>query len=254
MKKYLYLSFLVLLAATFYMRSNYRGVTDIQPSVQVDPIQTELVDAAPIRFSKDSFNYVLHPLFNYEISALVVHTKNYDQWYSPTKLDNTFPTDLCLLWGSNVKNQIYQNRSLQFSQDSRFCYWQWTENLNFSQRDVANNHIVVQDPVLEKKIKSILPGDQIKIKGLLVDVEATNTGKVGSFDYASANWHTSTTRDDTGAGACEVIYVQSVEILKAANPLARHLYVIAWVGLLALFLHGLVLFIKDIRQGMAEPK
>ena len=79
-------------------------------------------------------------------------------------------------------------------------------------------------PEIEKQLKRILTGDQITLRGKLVNVTARLVGEGGRYDSASITWNTSTTRTDTGAGACEVIYVEDVQILRPAHPLARRLF------------------------------
>ena len=54
-------------------------------------------------------------------------------------------------------------------------------------------------------------GDQIKIKGYLVDYKVAKDGQT-LFTRG-----TSTTRTDNGNGACETIYVEDVEIIRK-NP------------------------------------
>ena len=48
-------------------------------------------------------------------------------------------------------------------------------------------------------------GDHIRIKGYLVNVDAVKPN--GSESYY---WHSSTSRTDTGDGACEVIYATEI--------------------------------------------
>ena len=82
-------------------------------------------------------------------------------------------------------------------------------------------------------------GDQVKIKGKLVDIFAKNIGEPGKFDPESFEWKSSVTREDTGGGACETIYVEDIEILKKANTTPDVLFKFSLYGLLLVFLLAL---------------
>lgn len=53
---------------------------------------------------------------------------------------------------------------------------------------------------VEKQLRRVREGDVIKFRGYLVRVEASD----------GWNWTSSLTRDDTGAGACELILLESL--------------------------------------------
>ena len=63
------------------------------------------------------------------------------------------------------------------------------------------------DESLRAAIKTIKKGDHIRIKGYLVNVDAVNR------DMKTFTWHSSTSREDGGGGACEIIYVKDIEWL-----------------------------------------
>ena len=62
------------------------------------------------------------------------------------------------------------------------------------------------------------------IAGKLVNVKAQKPGKGEAFNPEQLQWNTSIVRSDTGAGACEVIYVEDLQVLKKANLIARVLF------------------------------
>ena len=74
-------------------------------------------------------------------------------------------------------------------------------------RSSSNNHLVPSDSKIRSKIKKIRTGDHIKIKGYLVSIDGLDED--GNTFY----WDSSISRDDTGDGACEVIYVTDVKWL-----------------------------------------
>ena len=68
----------------------------------------------------------------------------------------------------------------------------------------SNNHLIPSDDSIEKLIKEIKKGEYVTIEGYLVNIRYD--GPNGEW----FKWNSSTTRDDIGSGACEVIYVTDV--------------------------------------------
>jgi len=86
-------------------------------------------------------------------------------------------------------------------------------------------------------------GDQIKIKGKLVNIQAKLANKPGPYDIT---WNSSLSRQDTGAGACELIYVEQAEILKKANVISRTLFRFSSYALLFLITWKIINFIREL--------
>lgn len=72
---------------------------------------------------------------------------------------------------------------------------------------ITNNHLIAANEYVEKLLKSINKDEYVEISGYLVKAE----WKDGIYRYALES---STTREDTGNGACEVIYVENVKWIK----------------------------------------
>jgi hypothetical protein len=66
---------------------------------------------------------------------------------------------------------------------------------------------------MARQIGSIRVGDQIRMTGLLVDYKVTKAGQ----DIFTRR--TSLTRDDTGNGACEILYVTGLSVVVRGNRL-----------------------------------
>lgn len=239
--KFIFGILLLVAVITFFTRNNYRSVNNINAAVQSEPIQTEAENQEPIEFTKDDYKYNLTPIYDYEINGLIVQRMNY-MWFSVYKTDSVFPSDVCMVWGSNAKNKIYKEESLKFSQDMRFCFAQWSSKTDFNMEEISNNHLVFKNEETEKKAKSLSRGDQVKIKGQLVNIEAKNIGKPGEYDPDFIKWESSISRNDAGAGACEVIYVDSIEILSKANSISHALFEFSFYSLLLLIIFNTILF------------
>ena len=63
-------------------------------------------------------------------------------------------------------------------------------------------HMIPANPVVEKRLKSVRPGNIVRVRGCLVEVSAKDGWR----------WRSSLTRTDTGPGACELIWVESLEV------------------------------------------
>jgi len=105
---------------------------------------------------------------------------------------------------------------------------------------------LIKDKRLERKIKKLVAGDQVNIKGKLVNVKAQLVGKADKWEPQTFSWNSSTNRTDQGAGACEVIYVEDVQVLKRANLLSRYLFSLSFYGLVVLIVLNLIRFSRPI--------
>lgn len=245
---FIFFVLLGVLIITFFTRNNYKNVKNPDSQLFKEPIQEKVIDSMPIEFQKDGYEFILTPLYEYEISALVVNRFDYTR-FSLQRTDSVFPLDLCVIWGDNVKNGVYKDKSLTFRQDARFCWGMWGRDLNFNWGEVSNNHLVIKDELLKKKAFSISEGDQVYIKGKLVNVEAENIdGNLGDYESQLSNWNSSVKRGDSGAGACEIIYVEELEILKKANPISFYAFKISfWLLIVFVFWRFLVFFYEMFR-------
>jgi hypothetical protein len=61
-------------------------------------------------------------------------------------------------------------------------------------------HMIPADEPTAEVLKSVRAGDHVRVDGWLVQADATD----------GWHWRSSTTRDDVGAGACEVVYVCAI--------------------------------------------
>jgi hypothetical protein len=64
-------------------------------------------------------------------------------------------------------------------------------------------HMIPADAAIERRLKAVRPGQTVRIDGWLVEARGTDGWR----------WRSSITRDDTGAGACEVIFVRDFQVL-----------------------------------------
>ncbi|MDD4182743.1 MAG: hypothetical protein PHT53_02860 [Candidatus Omnitrophica bacterium] len=247
-KKYLFWIFLIIFAISFFGQKNIRTIKDIDLAVLENPTQTKILQPEIIEFKSNGYAYRITPLYNYILKGLVVSKFTYDI-FNVYKYGGVFPVDLCMIWGGNVKNGAHINKDVNFSQDCRWCHVQWYGNVAFDFNEMSNNHLVVKDARIRRIVNSISAGDQVYIKGKLVNVKAVLLKSTGSFDPQEFEWKTSTTREDGGAGACEVIYVEDIRILKKGNLFFYWLFLLSFYGLLALVIYKIGFFIYETKAG-----
>jgi len=93
---------------------------------------------------------------------------------------------------------------------------------------LSNNHLISDDEFIREQVKRVRIGDQIRVRGYLASYSTEGGGKRG----------TSTTRLDTGDGACETLYVEGFDIVRpATSNWRRSMYASLTVFLLTTLLH-----------------
>lgn len=115
------------------------------------------------------------------------------------------PIDLVLGW-QRMSDQTVVDE-IDISQHGRWYRWE-ASSLPIPQRDIercsANMHMIPKNDTLGGKLLAVRTGEIVFIEGYLVNVWASDNW----------GWNTSTTRDDTGGGACEIIWVESFEVVE----------------------------------------
>ena len=161
-----------------------------------EPQQTEIDGAAP-KFEKNG--YMLTALARFELTARVLGVEHY-RFDREAQLA---PVDLALGWGPMSDSAILSK--IDISQSGRFYYWH-VDEFPIPRRAIethsANMHMIPADAAVEGELDDVHVGSIVSLAGYLVEARASD----GWY------WKSSLTRDDTGAGACEVIWVQRFEV------------------------------------------
>lgn len=167
--------------------------------VEKQPIQKNLSGTKRIKYSQ---GYVTL-LADYQLTAKVMSTKRYERG----TYGRIAPIDLALGWGPMSQGSVI--RRLSVSQRERFYYYRWSGEppIPSSQisRNSANVHILPASKEIKETILNVKAGQIVSLKGYLVNYKEGD----------SRSWWTvksSLTREDTGAGACEVFYVEKVQL------------------------------------------
>jgi hypothetical protein len=142
--------------------------------------------------------WTLTPRAHYEVTARILSRED----YRFDALAELAPEDLALGWGPMSDNRIIAN--FDISQGARFYSWRPHSALPIPREDViahsANTHVIPGDTYVRKQLGKLRVGEVVRLTGTLVD---------GVRDDGTY-FHTSLTRTDSGAGACEVMLVETV--------------------------------------------
>jgi len=138
---------------------------------------------------------------DYQITARILGRERYHF----DALSDLIPEDLALGWGPMSDNRIL--RAIDISQSNRFYYWREGAREPIPRNAIithsANTHVIPGNSMIAKQLARLRLGEVVTLSGELVD---------GVRD--DGMWiRTSLVRDDTGAGACEVLLVSDVAVL-----------------------------------------
>lgn len=165
-----------------------------------DPVQTILKEPETVYISVDEVDIPIVLLADYTIEGVIKSKKEYSDYSSQIS-----QFDVALAWGSLNEKEVYSH--INYSQSGRWYYYNFDKDVTVSSSYIAehsaNVHLINQDLLVLKKIENLNMNDHVKLVGYLVNV---------NFD--NGTWKSSLTRTDTGNGACEIMYVTDVEVIK----------------------------------------
>lgn len=146
---------------------------------------------------------LLTPLARYDVQAVVLGRCRYRY----DKGADIAPLDLALGWGP--MSTAAAINELSITQSGRWYEYRWGSDgppipPEQIAENSANTHCIPATPEVWRTLRGVGRFDVVTLSGLLVEV----TGRDGS------KWTSSTTRSDTGAGACEILWVEQVGIRK----------------------------------------
>ena len=167
------------------------------PGLLVTEVPSQ-VDLQPSGFMLDDYQVTRRASF--DIRARVLSAEPY---YFRRESDLS-PLDLALGWGV-MSDQAVLDR-IDISQSSRWYRTRYQLPPPVSERLIisssSNMHMIPATAGIGSSLKKLRTGDVIQLSGYLVDVDHDS----GWY------WRTSMSRTDTGNGACEIVYVESLVV------------------------------------------
>ena len=180
--------------------SHWRHRAVMQPSGVLAPNapqQDDLGADAPVLQHDD---VTLTTRAHFVVTARVLSREDYS-WGADAKL---IPEDLALGWGRMSDSAVLA--SIKITQSDRFYYWH-VEQFPIPRREIetssANMHLIPADTGVKRELEQVRVGQVVHFEGFLVDAS-----RPGGW-----RWKTSMTRDDVGAGACELVYVEQLAVV-----------------------------------------
>ncbi|MGH8082155.1 MAG: hypothetical protein ACREP7_16390 [Lysobacter sp.] len=162
-----------------------------------EPLQTPVpAGLQPFRLEPGT----LTALAGFSIEGRVLSRRD----YRTDRFSDFAPTDLGLGWGRMREDSVLAQ--IHFRQEVRFLTYRWPGRppipLPEIQRSSANVHIVPANAAVARELKRTHEGSNVRVDGWLVHVQSRHGWETDS----------SLTREDTGPGACEIVYACSIRV------------------------------------------
>jgi hypothetical protein len=161
-----------------------------------DPLQSEL--EAPLTVTRGDFQVIAQARFSAEVRVLA------RERYRLGALADVAPLDIAVGWGPMSNSAVLED--LDIWQSGRFYFWHYDDVPPVDTKIIvshsANWHLVPANDVIWRKLNRLRVGDLVTLEGKLVNLQNPEVGTMT----------TSLSRDDSGAGACEIIYVENASI------------------------------------------
>lgn len=166
-----------------------------------DPIQC----AASQESLGEVAGFELTRLAEYSITARVLSARRYR--HEPDH--DLVPIDLALGWGPMSDDAVLDRLGLSQSFRHYFCEWRGAPPIPAREMTIhsANTHIIPANEQVRDIIFSLRRGSVVKLDGELVKAR----------NVEGREWLSSLTREDTGNGACEVMYVRMAKKVSPVN-------------------------------------
>ena len=153
--------------------------------------QQELLNGTPA-FEHDG--YRITPLATYDIEARLLAREHYQLGREA----DLSPLDFGVGWNRMSDTAVL--KQIEISQSNRFMYWR-VQEFPIPQREIevsaSNMHLIPGDKNIARQLDAMRVGQLVHLRGYLVRADASD----------GWHWVSSLSREDTGAGACELMWV-----------------------------------------------
>lgn len=161
-----------------------------------EPVQSSFSDSHPFDYK----GYRITRLAEYDIDARVLSRED----YRLGREADLSPTDFGVGWGRMSDESVLKN--IDISQSNRFMYWR-VQEFPIPQHEIetsaANMHLIPADAAIAHQIAAVRKGQVVHMRGYLIRADASD----------GWHWVSSLSREDTGAGACELFWVEGLSAM-----------------------------------------
>ena len=159
------------------------------------PLQSDVPgDLAPFRLQAAT----LTPLAGFSVEARVLAREDY---HLGREADLS-PTDLALGWGRMREDTVLAR--LDISQSGRWYQYRWRDTPPLPPDEIvrssANMHMIPANGDVAAALHRVRRDERVRIDGWLVEADASDGWR----------WRSSLTREDSGGGTCELVYVCAI--------------------------------------------
>ena len=237
--KWLLVANVLLLGVALWQSDALPPPAELLPALQDEPAQ-QAVRQPAYTTNSHGITYTIQPLYEYDLVGLVVSKHDTKTWWDYLHRewnDNLNILDVCVIWGNNARSGAYAD--IAFSSGQFTCNFSTHSDkayAAFDQTAISNNHLLTDQPGIAKTMHAVRVGDQIHFRGHLAEYSHHQ-----GMDFKRG---TSTVRTDTGNGACETVFVDSIEIIKTGGKRWR---TVVWVASLMLALGVFAWFARPVR-------
>lgn len=148
---------------------------------------------------------IAEPIAVYKIKARVLSTERY--WWDAGA--SVAPLDVAVGWGPMSDSSLLDKLTIE--QHNRFYFYHWSQEDVMDPETLKNNsanmHMIPANDSIKEILFALRPGHLVEFTGYLVRVSG----------YDGGEWKSSLSRDDTGPGACELMWVQTARILDSES-------------------------------------
>jgi hypothetical protein len=141
----------------------------------------------------------LVPQALFDVTGVVLGKKRYLPWGDY----HMAPWDLGIGWSDMSDPTLLADVS--FWQRNRFMHFRYGAGASVNKYRIipnsANIHIIPANDEVKRKMSEVRKGNVVRLTGFLVNVTDGDTTLKPSLE-----------RGDTGAGACEILYVQAIDL------------------------------------------
>ena len=144
--------------------------------------------------------YVIEPLASYDIRARVLSIERYRMGREA----DLSPVDFALGWGPMSDGAVLDK--LTISQSNRWYHFRWEGSPpidpTLMAKSSANTHLVPANDSVKDRLLKVSKGEVVRLSGYLISVRHAD----------GWTWRSSLSRDDTGGGSCELMWVTDVQV------------------------------------------
>lgn len=187
-----------------WVRDYPRGGAYASPlALGAEPLQEELDRPLPVTVHRGDRTFFVIKTHRYALTGQVLSAHAYDWAWT----NEFYDVDLGLAWGDQVARLT---EAYRFFQDARFLFWRSEGPVSADERayvtaHVGNVHTLPAEGNVSvgRALRSAREGDLVALEGFLVTIQDAGTNELA---------RSSTVRTDSGNGACEVMWVDRVQI------------------------------------------